>query len=68
MAYRGCCDMVKKTFLKKTLKQNSNTKRLDCRRSAYIFAIVFIKQDIKFTPEQATKAERGSTGIALLFL
>jgi hypothetical protein len=33
---------------KKKLQQNSNTKHLDCRKSAYIFPIAFIKQNIKF--------------------
>jgi hypothetical protein len=27
-----------------------------------------VKVKVKFTPEQATKAQRGSRGIALLFL
>jgi hypothetical protein len=29
---------------------------------------VKVKVKVKFTPEQATKAQRGSRGIALLFL
>jgi hypothetical protein len=30
--------------------------------------LLFITVKVKFTLEQATKAQRGSTGIALLFL
>ena len=29
---------------------------------------IYIYMKVKFTPEQATKAQRGSRGIALLFL
>ena len=29
---------------------------------------LYIKVNVKFTPEQATKVQRGSRGIALLFL
>jgi len=55
----------KKTFLKLKLKQNSNTNRLDCRKSAHIFTIAFVKQDIKVALEEATKAQRERRGIAL---
>jgi hypothetical protein len=33
-----------------------------------IIIIIIIKVKVKFTPEQATKAQRGSRRIALLFL
>jgi len=36
--------------------------------SVKVGMIVGVKVKIKFTPEQATKAHRGSKGIALLFL
>jgi len=33
-----------------------------------IIIIIKVKVKVKFTPEQATKSQRGSRGIALLFL
>jgi len=38
------------------------------KEEEYLYIIIFIKVKVKFTLEQATKAHRGSTGIALLFL
>jgi hypothetical protein len=32
------------------------------------FSFIKVKVKVKFTPEQATKAQRGSRGIAILFL
>jgi hypothetical protein len=40
--------------------QQSNFKIIKCKKAA-------VKVKVKFTLEQATKAQRGSRGIALLF-
>jgi hypothetical protein len=38
------------------------------KEEEYLSIIIFIKVKAKFTLEQATKAQRGSRSIALLFL
>jgi len=43
-------------------------KACDKRHPYRIIIIIIMNVKVKFTPEQATKAQRGSRGIALLFL
>jgi len=38
------------------------------KEEEYLYITIFIKVKVKFTLEQATKAQRGSRGIPLFFL
>jgi hypothetical protein len=43
-------------------------KVLNLVSKKYTVSLFRVKVKVKFTPEQVTKAQRGSRGIALLFL